>query len=386
MHMPYETQLKTKQSSLNTTLAKQLGHGHEVKPTTPSPNTTAYRNKIELTVQNDKIGFLSPNSHKIIEIADCPLCNPSLKTFLETARPLLKTNTTVRNIVIRTVENTTAITFVTNTRQKFNLKPWLEPLKAQFRNLSVFQNINTKKTSEVFGPKFVHLYGPKTQTIHFMGIKYNVSPYAFLQINDAVASQIYAEVLNQIPQGSNVINAYSGAGLLTALISKNAKHVIGIEINLDATQNANRLMSDNNITNAENICGDCAKLTSVLYKFSENKSKIIKNNQKNNVFNKKTSKNCEIIDFSENNLEDQNKFILIVDPPRKGLDTAFLDACINARPEKVIYISCNPATLSRDLKRLMPYYKISLIQPFDMFPHTKHIETLCVLNVKSAQK
>ncbi|MBQ4535896.1 MAG: 23S rRNA (uracil(1939)-C(5))-methyltransferase RlmD [Clostridia bacterium] len=409
MHMPYATQLKTKQSALNSTLAKQLGHGHEVKPTTPSPCQTAYRNKIELTVQDDKIGFLSPASHKLVEITTCKLAGDWLERFLQIARPALKHNTDIKNIVIRTAQTSTSITFVTKTANRLSLKNWLMPLEKEFKNLAIFQNINTKKTSEIFGEKFIHLYGAKTQDFEFCGIKYSASPYSFLQINDQIAQKIYEKTLENIHANANVINAYSGAGFLTAMLAKRAKKVVGIEINRDATQDANRLMQENNIKNVQNICGDCAKLTSVLFAFtgSENTSSkgfLEENNkkpQKNNVFSQKINEKTEIIDIPQNknkiadgektpshavfedvkknNLED---FILVVDPPRAGLDKKFTAAVLNAKPEKIIYISCNPATLARDLKALSECYKISLIEPFDMFPQTKHVETLVVLTRK----
>lgn len=387
-HIPYEQQLKIKQSSINTTLSKQLGNGHEVKPVIACPKTTEYRNKIELAVQGEKIGFLSPSSHTIIEITSCSLCGNWLKKFLEIARNALKNNSNIKNIVIRTAKNSTCITLVTNSNEKIKVEKWIEPLKNIFRGLSLFQNINTKKTSEIFGDRFIHLYGEKTQTFEFCGVKFTASPYSFLQINDEIAKQIYEKTLENIPENSNVVNAYSGAGFLTAMLAKKAKNVIGIEINKDATNDANKLMQENNIKNVKNICGDCGKLTSILHTFNTpkniaNTDYLEENNkktQKNDVFIQKNNKNTEINDYCENKINfDKQGYILVVDPPRAGLDKKFVAEVLNSKPEKIIYISCNPATLARDLKVLSDKYKISLIQPFDMFPHTKHIETLCIL-------
>ena len=146
-----------------------------------------------------------------------------------------------------------------------------------------------------------------------------------------------------------VVDAYSGAGLLSAIISKNAKYVYGIEIVEKATENANKLASDNQITNMTNINGDCANELPILVE-------------------KLTSQN-------ENNLA------VVLDPPRKGCDERVLESIKQVLPQKIIYVSCNSATLSRDLKMLLSgeNYQIESITPFDMFPQTCHVETMAVL-------
>ena len=163
-----------------------------------------------------------------------------------------------------------------------------------------------------------------------------------MQVNPLAENLLYKHISSNIPPKSTVINCYSGAGYLSAILCQNAQSVIGIEISKDATQNANFLKKNNNIKNLENICGDCAK---VLPKIIESAS------------------DC----------------CVVFDPPRKGLDKKVLETTLNSMPKIIVYVSCNPATLARDLKILKQKYKISSIQPFDMFSQTKHIETVAIL-------
>lgn len=347
MHIPHDQQLELKKQSLSTTLSKMLGNGHEVKNCKKSDFFEFYRNKIELAVCGEEVGFFCPASHKIVCIDDCKLSAFSLKKFLQIARKNLTNNQNIRGIVIRKLGQNYCFVLVTNTAEKLKASKWIDDLKTEFVDFCLFQNINTKNTSEVFGDKFVCLYGSQTQKFVQNGISFDVSPYSFLQINQCVADKIYAEVLQNIDQNSVCINAYSGAGLLTAMLAKKCQKVFGVEINADASRDADKLMKKNGIKNVQNICGDCAKKLPYVVKMAG-----------------------------------QQNLNFVVDPNRKGLDKKVVEAILLAKPAKIIYVSCNPATLARDLKALKTDYKISLIQPYDMFPNTRHIETLCVLNKK----
>lgn len=351
MHIYYENQLKIKTEALHKTLMKQIGVGYEIKPCIASNKITSYRNKVEFPVYNDKIGFYEEKSHKIVEINDCKLCDSWCKDFLEIARKCLNNNNQIKFIVVRELTNQgekhLCVTLVTQTKQKINVDKWITLLKEKFKDFSIFQNINEKKSSEVFGEKFICLYGKEKQKIIINNLKFEVSPYSFLQINEYIQNKIYQKTIEFLDENSVVINGYSGAGLLSALLSKKAEKIIGIEINPDATNDANQLAICNKITNMQNICGDCAKVLGKLVEKNQNKT----------------------VNF-------------VVDPNRKGLDKKVIDTILNCKPSKIIYISCNPATLARDLKFLVNDYKISFIQPYDMFPQTKHLETLVLLNKK----
>ena len=168
---------------------------------------------------------------------------------------------------------------------------------------------------------------------------------SFLQVNNEIKREIYSKVLDLIESGDSVIDAYSGAGLLSAILSKKASSVVGIEINRFANIRANELVRINNLTNLKNICADTGKVLKDLCK---------------------EMPNC----------------VLVLDPARNGCGKdvlSFLGLKDENLPKKIIYISCNLATLARDLEVLKNNYEISSVSAFDMFVQTKHIETLVCL-------
>jgi len=179
-----------------------------------------------------------------------------------------------------------------------------------------------------------------------MGINYPIFPLSFIQINNKIKEEIYKNILNIVKNYDCVIDAYSGAGLLSALISKQNKKVYAIEIDESASNACVELCKINNIKNVKSICGRC----------EDNIPKIL-NEQK--------------IDCA------------VLDPARKGVDALTLQSIKNNNIETIVYLSCNPATLCRDLKILCEdeKYIIEFVQPYDMFPQTSEVETLVVLNI-----
>ena len=187
-----------------------------------------------------------------------------------------------------------------------------------------------------------HLFGLESIDFDVLGIKASVSPMSFFQVNLDIMKKIYKQV-NQLVSGEIVVDAYSGAGLMSAILAKSAKMVYGIEIVKEATVDANRLAKLNGIKNLVNINGD----TSV----------VLPNLQK------------EI-----------GKYALVLDPPRKGIDESVAKTICENKPTSIVYVSCNPATLARDLKMICSGgYEICNVQPYDMFPQTTHIETVVSL-------
>ena len=169
---------------------------------------------------------------------------------------------------------------------------------------------------------------------------------SFLQVNDEVKNLIYQKIIDTLGSQKNVIDAYSGAGLLSSIIAKNGANVYGIEIIKEATENANKLKFLNDLYNLTNKNGDCAKIIPELAK------------------------------------ELKGNFSVVVDPPRKGLDDMVVEVFLKTEPKMIVYLSCNPATLARDLSKLTEKYKIDFIQPYDMFPQTANVETLVCLKLK----
>ena len=193
----------------------------------------------------------------------------------------------------------------------------------------------------ILSDKWQHLFGLKYLEDEFEGIKYNIHPYSFLQVNNKVKNDIYKYVLQKI-DNQIVIEGYSGAGLLSAILSKKAKKVIGVEINKNATKDADNIKNLNNINNLENINGDCKSVLPDLAKKYSNA-------------------------------------VFVIDPPRSGCDEKTLTAIKENNINKVVYISCNPYTLKQNVKFLSDKYKITDFEIFDMFPQTSNVESVICL-------
>ena len=219
-------------------------------------------------------------------------------------------------------------------------------LQENFEKYSLWLNINNKNTSEILSDNFKFIGGEKEVKMSSFGIKYSVHPYSFKQVNNEIEKKLYDEILKNIKEDSVIINAYSGAGLLSAILSKNAKKVYGIEINKNATNDANMLKSFNSIANLDNICGDAAKkLPNIL----------------------KTNKDA----------------VVVLDPPKAGVDKKLIQVLLDSNVQKIIYVACGLTTLCRDLRLLKEGYDIKFVQPFDMFPNTNNVETLVCLERKT---
>lgn len=316
-----------------------------------------YRNKVSLPVdKNGKVGIYRKNSHDIIEVEDCLISKPWVKDLISATNDFIKKYNVscydesinrgiLRHVVAREIKNRVLITLVVNTKKFIEVDKFLEILKTKFKNFSLNININTKPGNVILGDKWIDVYGQSSIESEILGIKYSVSNASFFQVNDEIRDLAYKEILNNIDSEDTVIDAYSGAGLLTALISKKAKNAIGVEIIKEATEDANKLKLLNHLDNMENINGDCAKILPDLIK----------------------------------KIKDSN-FSIVLDPPRKGVDENIINAILSTKPKKIIYLSCNPVTLARDAKLLLGGgYKILKLQPYDMFPNTSHVETLLVL-------
>ncbi len=359
-HIIYEDQLKIKQNIVANALYKYANITHFVQPCKPSNNIYYYRNKMQFPCTSHGIGMYAEKSHRVIDIDTCPLskslCNKAYSIFREfcnQTNQILYDESThtgiIRNIVLREVDNRISICLVINGNTIPKLDILIDRLNKEFySNFSLYLNINKQKTNTILSPITKCIIGNEELETQDFGITHFISPNSFMQINRDVQNQMYEQTLNLITPNSTIINAYSGAGLLSAILAKKAKFVYGIEIIEQATKNADNLMKMNNISNVKNITGDC----------SEQLPNIV------NLLSKDTD----------------TTFVL--DPPRKGCDEKVLLTVCNVKPKSIIYISCNPATLARDLKILTNLYDIQLIQPYDMFPQTRHIETLVHLKLK----
>lgn len=348
-HMDYDFQLEFKRNLVKNTLKKIANIDFAVSDTVSSDEIFFYRNKSTFPIifheNKNYIGMYAERSHNLVEISECKISKPLINKILSITEKFLKIHKSdkYRFLVVREIERKALLTIVATTKN-IDLSEYIELLKANNINFSLTLNINQDE-KHILSNNYQNIYGEESLKTNEFGLLCSVNSASFMQVNSSVKEKLYNEVLANI-ENKTVVDAYSGAGLLSGMISKKAKFVYGIEISKPAIEAANQLARENNLQNISFICGNC---------------------------------NTEIPKLLPNIEED---FTIVLDPPRSGCDKAVLDSIILSKPSKILYISCNPITLARDLKVLSENYKIEKIIPFDMFPQTSNIETFAVLKAK----
>ena len=215
---------------------------------------------------------------------------------------------------------------------------------------SISYSINQEKTNVIMGKEIVNLYGPGYITDNIGNVTYQISPLSFYQVNPVQTEKLYGTALEYagLTGKEKVIDAYCGTGTIGLIAASQAKEVIGVELNRDAVKDAVINAKRNNIKNEQFYNADAGKF---------------------------------MVELSEQN---KKVDVVFMDPPRAGSDEAFLSSVVKLAPKKVVYVSCNPETLARDLKYLTRHgYQAVECQPCDMFPFTKHVETVCLLSRKA---
>ena len=340
-HMNYAEQLKFKTNHIQKTIKKITGLELKVNNTIDCSNEFNYRNKMSFSVQNNSCGLLKHNSKEIVDIVSCPLACNTINKILYIVKEYININNAreVRNIVIRNINNQTLVGVVT--KKFIDLKKLLSTLNEHFVDIGLYEIVNTRNDSVVLSGKVYHIGGIKEIQINEFGLSYSVDLLGFHQTNLEIQNKLYEKVLEYVDKNSVVINGFSGQGLLTAILSKKAKQVIGIEINKSSHKSAEQLKTRNKINNIKNICGDFFK------------------------------------HFSK---EMKNANTIILDPTKKGCGRDVMNQINGVK--NIIYISCNPIALSKDLNVIKNDYIIEEITPFDMFPNTTSVETLVKLKRK----
>lgn len=329
-HLSYAEACKFKTKKVQTCMDKNKVR-IEVFACVPSENEYFYRNKITLQSDGEKLGLYEIKSHKIVEINECKIASKEINLAIKLIRKYLEIKN-IKNIIIHGKNNQIIITI--NLAEKLINKVNADEFAAAIKiNFSEF-GINFK-----YKNKIIKSYGLEALKVCEFNIKYNLDNNSFYQINDQIKNLIYSKVLSEISEGDRVLDLYSGGGLMSGIVSQKASSVIGVEIDKFASANAEALKKANNLTRLKNINDDCAKVVLSL-------------------------------PMSD---------VVILDPPRAGCDRRVLDALLKSKPNKIIYISCSPQTLARDLKILEVGYEILSVTPYDMFPQTAHVESLCVL-------
>ena len=388
-HVKQRAEFKIKTNIIKDCFRKIAGIDVEVNPVVKSENEYNYRNKMQLPIRNinseNKIGLFYENSHRIVEIDECVIQKPifnnvikAFKTFInETQISCYNEENNVgllKHVVVREVKDKLLIVVVINGKELLYKERLIDILKSNFNEFSLIVNENLKNNNVILGDKFTVIYGQGFYYDEFLDIKYPVFPQSFMQVNDNVKERLYVDVIKRLELNENsvVIDAYSGAGIMTAMMAKTAKKAIGIEIIPEAVKSADELATLNKlIDKMVNVCAPCEDVLP-------------------NIIEKEKANNSSIS--------------VVLDPPRKGCDDKVLQSIIKAMPDKIIYVACSPQSLARDvgiltgslkwingeLKRVEDYnarYEIESVTPYNMFPKTKHIETLvCLKRYKICNK
>ena len=362
-HTAYEKQLDLKRDRILNSFNRIGGFNTKVKECVASPMSYNYRNKAVFPVKRVEgkvvTGFYAPGSHDIVDTPTCMIHQDKINQVLEITRNWIDeynistydektTSGLIRHIFAR-VSNPDDVMagLISNSEHIPNLDKLIENLNNSidgFKNFSI--NVNDKNTNVIIGDKTICLYGSEYITHEIDGLKFDVKLKSFLQVNTPQTEQLYNKALEyaDIKKDDVIIDLYCGIGTITLLAARRAEKVYGIEFLSESTISAKSNAEKNNIDNVQFICGDCTKEYSSLIK----------------------------------KIETVNT--LILDPPRKGLDSLLIDKIIASKPKKIVYISCDPGTLSRDLKLFSDAYDIVEATPFDLFPQTTHVECVVILN------
>lgn len=353
----YEEQLRFKQEDLRQSLIKYAHVDPRlIKKIQPSEKTLFYRNQCKLpcAMDNGELvnGMYMPNSNIFIPMTTCYVHEKELEIMRKRILKVLNRyhvraydwhqKRGLRYLILRGFEGKFQCTLVSGEE---NFDPaMIEELLSLEGLTSLWQSYQTqKKTAELFGPKMILLGGEKYLHLSLGSVTLPVSPRSFFQLNTQQAKKMYACIAEMTGKGhTRIVEAYSGIGGISMLLKDHAQEVIGIEIIKDAVLNARQSARDNHIDNVQFICADAAD--KLLY------------------LSKKSS-----ID------------VLVVDPPRSGLDEAMLAVILRSKIKKIIYVSCNPSTLAKNLAVLKDRYDVEQVVPFDMFPNTAKVETIVAL-------
>lgn len=332
LHLSYNDQLEYKQNKIIEIMERYAQIPKEkIKPILGSPKNINYRNKVTLK-SNGKLGYYKRRTNDIVNIDYCYLVNEGLNKKIKELNSS-KLDAGIEEVMLREV-NENQMSLTVDLRINENMLEKYKQMSNTIPNFSISKNrmlIFSNDKSNIFGK-----LGNK---------KFLISPTAFFQVNTLQTENLYNKVLQYVKEIDNctVLDLYCGTGTIGIYVSEYAKEVLGVEINSQAINDANENKKINNINNIKFIAGD-TKL-------------VLRNNH-------------------------YKADIIIVDPPRAGLDKDVIDDLIKISAKRIIYVSCDPITLARDIKLLSENYQVEELTPVDMFPNTAHVETVTLLSHK----
>ena len=367
-HVKYEETLKMKQNAVQSLVNKTLKNKLQIKETVGMENPLHYRNKAQYPIGINKqgepvIGVFANRTHEVIPIDNCLIQNKKSEEIAKFIIEFIKEKNIsiydekkgkglVRHIVTKVGIKTGEImcVIVINGHKIPNENELVENLKTRYPEIkAIVKNINMKNTNVILGQENINLYGNGYIEDILGEYKFKISPLSFYQVNPVQAEKLYnlGVSMAEITKNDVVFDLYCGIGTISLFMSKFAKKVYGIEIVEEAVKMAKENAQNNNVSNTEFFAG-----------------------------------NVEIVLDDLINNKGLKADVVMFDPPRKGLDKKSIDNILNIRPKKIVYISCNPATLIRDLADFENEYDIKTIIPVDMFPFTSHVECVAVMCIK----
>lgn len=362
--VPYKEQLAAKQKRMK----KLLGKFANVKLIIGMDDPFYYRNKVHAVFDRDKKGNIicgtyEAKTHKVVPIEECMIEDKISQEIIRTIRDMLKSFRIktydedtgyglLRHVLVRRGFFTDEIMVVIVIGSPIfpSKNNFVKALRKKYPQITtVVLNVNDKKTSMVLGERDIVIYGKGYIRDTLCGCTFRISPQSFYQVNPVQTEILYKTAIEYAGLGrkETVIDAYCGIGTIGLVAAKRAKNVIGVELNPDAVRDARINAKENKITNARFYQGDAGE-------FMEN--------------------------MAENG---EHADVVFMDPPRTGSDKKFMSSVIKLNPSRIVYISCGPETLARDLEYLTKHgYDVRKIQPVDMFSFTDHCENICLLTKK----
>ena len=367
-HIKYEETLNIKKHIVQNLVDKSLVTKIQVKDVIGMEKPIYYRNKLQYPVGRDKnglpvMGVFANRTHEIIPVENCLIQNPAAEKVAKEIFRFIKENNIsvydensrkglIRHIVVKIGLKTKEIMciIVSNNEKIEKEDELIETIKGKFPQVkTIIKNINNKNTNVILGDKNIILYGDGYIYDKLGDFTFKISPMSFYQTNPIQTEILYNKAIEfaKLDKDDILCDLYCGIGTIGIFASNKVKKVYGIEIVEEAVGAAKENAKINNVNNIEFMVGDVEKAFKVLI----DEKKIIPN-------------------------------AVIVDPPRRGLDNTTINKLNELELKKLVYISCNPATMVRDLKMLEEKYDIKEIQPIDMFPYTSHVECCTLLELK----
>ena len=367
-HLRYEAQLKIKTQQVKDALTR-IGHlkNVEVLPTLRAIEPTFYRNKMQVPVASNEgqleIGCFAASTHRVVNVDNCFIQKDKNNKIIGVVRDWMKKyripaynedkgTGIIRHVMGRVGVHTgdVMVVLVTATYDIPHAKELTKMLRENIPGLKSFiQNINKRHTNVIMGLKDRLIFGKSTIRDTLGSLKFNISAQSFFQVNSEQAEKLYNKAVEfaSLTGKEIVFDVYCGTGTISLFLAKHAKAVYGIEIVPQAISDARRNAQDNHCDNATFILGDAV---------------------------------LKLPELLEQGIKPD---VVLLDPPRAGCEERVLSSIVHVKPKRIVYVSCNPSTLARDLAYLSSHgYNVPIVQPVDMFPQTAHVECVALIERK----